>query len=165
MREANMMRISGRLAFAVICLITAATRDIGAQSAESVLEFTRTLTPEQIRAAGLDKLTQSELDVLNRAAKNYALAIASLAAATPSDRGAPATTPSEVIESRIDGDFTGWEGQTIFKLVNGQIWQQAAYGARNHFIHSPQVMIYRSGSDYRMRVDGVDGEIAVRRLK
>ena len=159
------MRTSRMLALAVASLIVAPMRNVGAQSAESALEFTRTLTPEQLRAAGLDKLTQSELDVLNRAARNYALGLASLAAAAPADRGAPATTPAEVIESRIDGDFTGWEGQTIFKLVNGQIWQQAAYGSRNHFIHSPQVLIYRSGNDYKMRVDGVDGELTVRRLK
>ena len=161
-----MLRILGMLAFAVIWLIIAPVPDVGAQSTESVLDFTRTLTPEQIRAAGLDKLTQSELDALNRAAKNYARSLASLAATTPPDRGAPATTTTaEVIESRIDGDFTGWEGHTIFKLVNGQYWQQAVYGSRNHFIHGPLVLIYRTGNEYRMRVDGVDGEIAVRRLK
>ena len=160
-----MLRRFRMLAFAVVCLTIAPSRGIGAQSAESLLEFTRTLTPEQIRAAGLDKLTQSELDVLNRAARSYALALASLAVAAPADRAVPGAAGGEVIESRIEGDFWGWEGQTIFKLANGQIWQQAAYGYRNHFIHSPQVLIYRAGSEYKMRVDGVDGEIAVRRLK
>ncbi len=34
---------------------------------------------------------------------------------------------SEVIECKIDGAFEGWEGETIVKLTNGQIWQQSEY--------------------------------------
>ncbi len=30
-------------------------------------------------------------------------------------------TPN-VIETQIDGDFEGWEGETIVKLMNGQVW-------------------------------------------
>jgi len=26
------------------------------------------------------------------------------------------------IETHIEGDFEGWEGETIYKLSNGQIW-------------------------------------------
>lgn len=29
-----------------------------------------------------------------------------------------------VIKSRIDGDFKGFEGNTIYKLTNGTVWQQ-----------------------------------------
>jgi hypothetical protein len=29
------------------------------------------------------------------------------------------------ITSRLEGAFTGWDGQTIFKLDNGMIWEQA----------------------------------------
>ena len=32
------------------------------------------------------------------------------------------------------------------------------------YAYSPEVLIYKSGSVYNMRVDGVDGEIVVRRL-
>lgn len=32
-----------------------------------------------------------------------------------------------VADTTIDGDFDGWEGDTIFELSNGQVWQQAAY--------------------------------------
>ena len=37
-----------------------------------------------------------------------------------------AETPA-VIESQIDGEFEGWEGETVFVLTNGQIWQQSSY--------------------------------------
>ena len=32
-----------------------------------------------------------------------------------------ALPPQTVVESQIDGDFNGWEGETIVKLMNGQI--------------------------------------------
>jgi hypothetical protein len=32
-----------------------------------------------------------------------------------------------VIETQISGEFKGWDGETIFKMMNGQIWQQSTY--------------------------------------
>jgi hypothetical protein len=72
---------------------------------------------------------------------------------------------SGVIESRIDGEFKGWDGETIFKLSNGQIWQQASYSYTYHYAYSPKVLIYNAGGGSVMKVDGVDGTINVRRLK
>lgn len=72
---------------------------------------------------------------------------------------------SEVIESHIDGTFTGWSGETIFKLVNGQIWQQSSYAYTYHYAYRPAVLIYGSGGTYKMKVEGVNGTINVKRLK
>ena len=72
---------------------------------------------------------------------------------------------SGVIESNIDGTFNGWDGETIFKLRNGQIWQQSSYAYTYHYAYSPQVTIYKSGGSYQMRVDDVDSSISVTRLK
>lgn len=74
-------------------------------------------------------------------------------------------TTSSVIETRIDGDFEGWEGETIFKLMNGQIWQQSDYKYSYHYAFMPEVLIYRSGGSYKMKVDGVRESIRVTRLK
>lgn len=79
-------------------------------------------------------------------------------------QSAPTTTP-DVIESKIDGEFSGWEGETIFKLQNGQIWQQSSYAYEYKYAYSPKVLIFKSGSGYEMRVDGVAGGISVTRLK
>jgi hypothetical protein len=88
----------------------------------------------------------------------------------PSAVNKPAQVPAilstpEVIESAIDGDFEGWDGDTLFKLRNGQIWQQSSYDYTYHYSYSPKVLIYRSGSVYKMKVDGVDDSISVTRLK
>lgn len=78
---------------------------------------------------------------------------------------APLPTSSDVIESRIDGDFEGWTGETIFKLQNGQIWQQSSYNYWYHYAYSPKVLIYKSGTGYKMQLDGYDRTISVIRLK
>ena len=66
------------------------------------------------------------------------------------------------IESRIDGEFEGWEGETIGKLMNGQIWLQTEY--HYHYAYMPEVLIYSSGSGYKMKVDGVNRAVGVRRI-
>ncbi len=71
----------------------------------------------------------------------------------------------ELIESQIDGEFSGWDGDTIFKLTNGQIWQQSSYAYTYSYKSRPSVIIFRSHSGYEMQVDGVDGRVRVTRLK
>lgn len=70
-----------------------------------------------------------------------------------------------VIESRIDGEFEGWEGETIFKLMNGQIWQQVTYSYTYHYDYMPEVLIYPSQGFCMLQVEGIDKTIAVQRLK
>jgi hypothetical protein len=70
-----------------------------------------------------------------------------------------------LIESQIDGEFRGWEGETIYKLMNGQIWQQASYSYSYSYSYMPSVMIYQKGSSYFMQVKGERKSIAVRQLR
>ncbi len=73
------------------------------------------------------------------------------------------TLPS-VIESQIDGDFEGWEGETIIKLMNGQIWQQSEYYYHYHYSFMPKVLIYKSGGRYMMKVEGIEKAVGVELL-
>jgi hypothetical protein len=138
-----------------------------AQGSAPQLRLQALLTPEQVNAAGLHKLSGAELDSLNRYVSQLVLVAVTLSGPTPKPTTAPAPAPSSpmVIESRIDGEFTGWDGETIFKLLNGQVWQQSSYAYRYKYAYSPAVLIYQSGGLYKMKVDGVDTEITVRRLK
>lgn len=63
----------------------------------------------------------------------------------------------QVFESQIEGDFEGWEGETIVKLINGQIWQQQEYYYTYTYSFMPKVLIYNSGGSYKMKVEGVAG--------
>jgi hypothetical protein len=74
-------------------------------------------------------------------------------------------TQEDMIESQIDGDFEGWEGETIVKLMNGQIWQQAEYYYHYHYAFMPKITVIKTGAGYKMIVDGVPKAIGVTRLK
>jgi len=75
------------------------------------------------------------------------------------------TTPA-VIESYIDGEFEGWDGDTVFVLTNGQIWQQDEFSYHYSYAYRPKVLIYRNSSGgYTMRVEGVNKELRVKRIK
>jgi hypothetical protein len=88
-----------------------------------------------------------------------------LSSAKPTLNLPKAPSTASAIETQISDTFEGWDGETIFKLSNGQIWQQAAYAYTYHYAYRPKVLIYLSGSVYRMKVEGVDSTIPVRRLK
>lgn len=75
-----------------------------------------------------------------------------------------ATSPA-TIESKIDGNFEGWNGETIFRLTNGQIWQQTEFGFNYHFAFMPRVLIFRSGNGFKMQVDGVNKAIGVVQIR
>lgn len=72
---------------------------------------------------------------------------------------------ASIIESKIDGDFEGWEGETIVKLYNGQIWQQSEYYYHYHYAFMPKVLVFKLGSEYKMWVEGIKKAISVERLK
>lgn len=72
----------------------------------------------------------------------------------------------DLIESNIDGTFEGWDGETLFILQNGQIWKQESYAYWYHYAYSPEVLIYKTDDGkYKMKVDGVDKEIYVKKIK
>jgi hypothetical protein len=78
----------------------------------------------------------------------------------------PVAQPNQVIESRVDGDFSGWEGETIVKLTNGQIWQQTEFHYVYHFASKPKARIYSSDGEYKMKIEGIDDvAVGVKRLK
>lgn len=66
----------------------------------------------------------------------------------------PVRQITDVIESKIDGEFNGWEGETTYTLVNGQVWQQSSDKYEHKYSNTPKVLIYNPGGGYIMRVAG-----------
>jgi hypothetical protein len=116
------------------------------------------MSATEFRKAGLQKLTPDELAALNGWLTQFAVRLYSA-------RDADAAPAANTIETQIDSDFEGWSGDTIFKLANGQIWQQSSYAYTYHYAYRPHVIIYKSGSGYRMKVDEMEDAIAVKRLR
>jgi len=77
----------------------------------------------------------------------------------------PSKSSGGVIESSINGEFKGWEGESIYALMNGQVWQQATYYYHYHYAYAPKVLIYQSSGNYFMQVQGVKQAVQVRRLR
>ena len=118
---------------------------------------TRLMNPSQLEQTGVARLSPAERAQLDTWIKAYASVVGPDLANS---------NGQAVIESRIDGDYNGWEGETIYKLINGQIWKQSSYTYRYKYKYSPKVIIFKSGSGYKMKVDGDDGDaVAVIRLK
>ena len=72
---------------------------------------------------------------------------------------------AELIESNISGSWEGWQGDTIVKLVNGQIWEQVGSALSLSLGIGNDVLIFKKGGMYHMQVEDEDDAVAVRRLK
>ena len=79
--------------------------------------------------------------------------------------GSVASNCTPAIESTISGTFNGWDGETIFKLDNGQTWQQAEYDYTYTYSYRPDVTIYSVVGGCRLKVEDEDDTILVKRLK
>lgn len=113
--------------------------------------FTRGLSPDDFRAAGLGKLTAEEIARLDALVERHrggsdagrgnfgavvrgeaSPAVTARAVSAPkADRDAkvvvaPGTRIEfSAVESRLTGTFTGWEPRGVFALENGQRWREA----------------------------------------
>jgi hypothetical protein len=63
--------------------------------------------------------------------------------------------------TQIDGDFSGFNGSAVFRLTNGQVWQQARYRYRYHYAYRPHVEISRHGSNFVMKVPCMNDHVEI----
>lgn len=155
--------------------------------------FTERLTPEERKSAGLDQLTPEQLAALDALVKHdrdsgervarekirKELREEVKAAVTAEVRAevkqqSKAEIKKEVEEqrlaetrvlSRIQGRFDGWDGNTIFKLENGQVWKQAEPAMFYvKAVDSPAVLVEKVYGGWRLYyTDG--GWVKVVRIK
>jgi len=126
------------------------------------------MTPKELQDTGIATLTASQRQALNDWLNRYSLKL--LPAASQQERTTPESRPvrsscSPAIESRISGEIEGWDGDTIFKLDNGQIWQQAAYDYTYFYAYRPEVTIYQTSAGCRMKVEDETETVLVKRIK
>lgn len=116
----------------------------------------KAMKPEDYEAAGLSKLDPAERAKLDEFIRSY-VSVSNERASTAAVEQAvkdKRVTP-EVIQSRIVGPFTGYNGRTTFTLENGQRWAQSQRDT-GYFpkIESPPVVIVKAGMGYRMHIAG-----------
>ena len=137
----------------------------------------RTMSVADFRATGLDHLTDAQIKALDAWFTDYqrthspcagtGAAPVMAASAAPPVPAQTTASASDVIVAHLIGNFTGWGNATVFKLDNGQVWEQVddsmlSVGA----IKNPKITIKRGLiSTYYLSVEGVSDSIAVRRVK
>ncbi len=67
-------------------------------------------------------------------------------------------------DSRISGEFNGWDGDAVFELDNGTTWQQALYKYKYRYKYRPRAKVWRDGGRYFLEVEGMDERIEVRQI-
>jgi hypothetical protein len=72
---------------------------------------------------------------------------------------------SNVIESYIESKFNGLDYGNIYKLSNGQIWEQTEAWIWVWIWVRPQVMIYKDGGITKMKVENIDHAVTVKQIK
>lgn len=60
----------------------------------------------------------------------------------------------------MSGSWTGWSGDTIVKLTNGSVWEQAEYYYEYRYAYRPEVTV----TNGRMQLAGMNRAVRVRRL-
>ncbi len=127
-------------------------------SEEAPFSLEEELSEEKFEALGLRKLSVNELSELSKWIENH----------KTSQHFDGNTSDSEddyFLVSEIDGIFEGWSGSTIFRLKNGQIWQQRLSGKWKYYKQAPSVKIKKNFFGYFvMRVDN-QKSIGVKRIK
>jgi hypothetical protein len=117
----------------------------------------KAMSSEQYEAAGISKLDPAERAKLDEFIRNYVAVSNEKVATEAVDKAVKENkvTAPEVIQSRIVGPFTGYNGRSVFTLENGQRWAQSqrdtAYFPK---IDSPPVVIVKAGFGYRMHIAG-----------
>ena len=113
---------------AVALLLACLSPLASAQTAQPAIE--KQMTPEQFKAAGLDKLSADELAHLNAwLGRTLETQTAKASAETKQrieheNRGFLTFNSEEPITGRIAGEFHGFDKGRIYTLDNGQVWQQ-----------------------------------------
>jgi hypothetical protein len=160
---------------------------LSAASAHAALEDN--MNEAEFRAAGLHKLTDAELATLNRWLDKSAAPVAN--APTPAAPTQPTTakTPQppvkevtefgqeqlevpvaaevpSAITARLKGEFRGWDGNTIFRLDNGQVWQQRVGGGyRSIKMMNPEVVVKKGRFGYYLEILSSGRSVGVKRIR
>ena len=156
------------LAFAAAMLVSATGM------AQESTRIEQQMTPEQFRAAGLDRLDAGQLANLN-GWLNRTLDVETAKAAKNAEevvhhknRGFLGSTAREPVEARLNGAFAGFGKGRSYTLDNGQVWRQTddstLYGVT---LDNPQIKITPSliGSAWYMQLEGYGTRAKVERTK
>lgn len=123
---------AGTLALVIALMMAALSAAAGAADDGSTAKqkdfpgIQKLMTAEEFARAGLDKLTPEQVRALDDWLVRYTAGEAYVVQTTSDE--VRAAVPEFRLEARIVPPFSGWSGQTLFRLDNGQVWRQRIKG-------------------------------------
>lgn len=69
-----------------------------------------------------------------------------------------------ITEDELSGACCGWDGATVFRLSNGEVWQQCAFRARRLYLSCPEIRVWRCAGKHWLEVAGVGEILPVERV-
>jgi hypothetical protein len=108
------------------------------------------MSPEEFRAAGLNKLSPDELQKLDAWLQGYRQ-VAEKKATARAER-----TKLDLLVSRVAGNFGGLTGRTVIHLEDGTAWKQANADDRfrPRVTDHPAAVVLHGVFGYKMRIEG-----------
>lgn len=100
------------------------------------------MSPTEFDSAGLDKLSAEELAALDAWLLRYTAGEAEMLQRS-NEQVREAADEVRII-SRLQPPFEGWDGDTVFRLENGQVWKQRQPGRYRHTGDDLEVTIRRN---------------------
>src|SRR5437588_12619334 len=147
----------------VLCLVIGALFILGsarpAWAAEEVLSgsIKEMMSPEEFKAAGLNKLSSQELEKLNAWLQGYREVAEKAAEKKATARAATVERAKmDLLVSRVDGTFNGLTGRTVIRLEDGTVWKQANADDRYRpkVTDHPAAVVIHGIFGYKMQVEG-----------
>src|SRR5215471_3997576 len=150
----NTSRSTLRYLVLACCMILTCAAPAYAAREEASGSIQDAMTPAEFKAAGLTKLTPSELEKLNAWLQGYR-EVAEQAAAKKATAVA-SRTKLDLLVSRVDGAFDGLTGRTIIRLEDGTVWKQANADDRFHpkVTDHPAAVVIHGIFGYQMQIEG-----------
>lgn len=148
-----------------------------AQQQQGFSSLEERMTAKEFRSAGLEKLSEQELQTLNNWIRGHSLGgvEGGQFVAGPDynsgegDRRGFRDYHGEraAIVSRIKGSFNGWNGETVFELENGMIWKQAEQHKLGVKVRENPEVVIEPGflSAWYLKIDGVNKRLRVTRIE
>lgn len=116
------------------------------------------MSPEEFKAAGLNKLSPDELQKLDAWLQGYRQVTEQTAEKKATAKAAAEShAKMDLLVSRVDGTLTGLTGRTIIRLEDGTVWKQAnaddRYRPKNP--DHPAAAVIHGVFGYKMQVEGM----------
>lgn len=127
----------------------------------------KAMSAKAFEDAGMSKLSSEERARLDEFIRGYVATSSEKAATAAVDQAVKTNkvTEPEVIQSKIVGRFSGYNGRSRWTLENGQVWAQSQQDERAYPpTESPAVLIVKSGWGHRMYILG-GGDIRVSKIR